>query len=64
MKYNVITYIGKTPGFTVKLNSRIYEFEWQKGVGIGRRSDEVNPEHAQKIAKWRDKKGKRIFILD
>lgn len=64
MKYNVITYIGKTPGFTVKLNSRTYEFEWQKGVGIGRRSDEINPEHAQKIAKWRDKRGKRIFILD
>lgn len=64
MKYNVITYIGKTPGFTVKLKSRIYEFEWQKGVGIGRRPDEVNPEHAQKIAKWRDKRGKRIFTLD
>ena len=32
MKYNVITYIGKTPGFSVKLGKEVYEFEWQKGV--------------------------------
>jgi hypothetical protein len=64
MKYNVITYIGKTPGFTVKLGKFLYEFEWQKGVGIGSRSNEIRPDHAIKISKWRDRKGKKIFVLE
>jgi hypothetical protein len=41
-----------------------YEFEWQKGVGIGRRSDEIKLDHAVKISKWRDRKGKKIFVLE
>jgi hypothetical protein len=64
MKYNVITYIGKTPGFSVKIGKEVYEFEWQKGVGIGRRSDEIKVDHAIKISKWRDRKGKKIFVLE
>jgi hypothetical protein len=64
MKYNVITYIGKTPGFIVKLDNEIYEFEWQKGLGIGGRSGEIKPEHAEKISRWRDRRGKRMFALD
>lgn len=64
MKYNTITYIGKTPGYTVKFGKKTYEFEWQKGLGIGKRNDEINPEHAKKIAKWRDKRGKKIFFLE
>lgn len=64
MKYTTITYIGKTPGYTVRIGSRIYDFEWQKALGIGKRQDEVNPEHVKKIAKWRDKRGKKIFFLE
>jgi hypothetical protein len=64
MKYTVITYIGKTPGYAVKLGKDLYDFEWQKGVGIGRRSDEIKLDHAVKISKWRDRKGKKIFVLE
>lgn len=64
MKYTTITYIGKTDGYTVKMGPKIYEFEWQKGLGIGRKQDEVNPDHVKKIAKWRDKRGKKIFFLE
>jgi hypothetical protein len=64
MKYNVITYIGKTSGFTVKLGKDVYDFEWQKGRGIGNRSDEIKTDHAIKISKWRDRKGKKIFVLE
>ena len=64
MKYTTITYIGKAEGYTVKMGAKSYEFEWQKGLGIGNKKEEVSPFHVQKIAKWRDKKGKRIFILE
>lgn len=64
MKYTTITYIGKTPGYTVKMGRKIYEFEWQKGLGIGRRGDEIDPDVVKKIAKWRDKRGKKIFFLE
>lgn len=64
MEYTTITYIGKTPGYTVRIENKIYEFEWNKGIGIGKRNDEIRPDHMKKIAKWRDKKGKKIFVLE
>lgn len=65
MKYTTITYIGKSGnGYVAKVGSTIYEFEWQKSLGIGRRQDEIHPDHAKKIAKWRDRRGKRIFVLE
>ena len=64
MKYTTITYVGKTPGYIVKIGNRTYDFEWNKGLAIGRRQDEIHPDHMKKIAKWRDKRGKRIFILE
>lgn len=65
MSYTTITYIGKSGnGFIARIGRIPYEFEYQKGVGIGRRQDEIRPEHAKKIAKWRDKRGKRIFVLE
>lgn len=48
----------------MKLGKDVYEFEWQKGIGIGRRSDEIKLDHAIKISKWRDRKGKKIFVLE
>jgi hypothetical protein len=65
MRYTTITYIGKAgDGYIARVGSTFYEFEWQKSLGIGRRQGEINPEHAKKIAKWRDKRGKRIFVLE
>ena len=64
MDYTTITYIGKTPGYVVKIENKVYDFEWNKSLGIGTRLGEVHPKHTKKIAKWRDKRGKRIFILE
>ena len=64
MDYVTITYIGKNSGFIAKVESRLYEFEWNKGLGIGNRLGEVRPDHAKKIAKWRDKRGKKIFVCE
>jgi len=64
MEYTTITYVGKLPGYTVRIGKNIYEFEWNKGLGIGKRNDEIRLDHVKKIAKWRDKKGKRIFVLE
>jgi len=62
--YRAITYIGKTPGILVKVNKKIYEFEWQKSLGIGGRSDEVDIDSALKLSKRKDKRGKKIFKLE
>lgn len=64
MSYTSITYIGKESGFNVKIGDKIYEFEWMKGLGVGRRKGEVDDQIAEKIAKWRDKKGRKIFRLE
>lgn len=65
MNYTTITYVGKSgDGFFARVGKIVYEFEWQKGVAIGRKSGEIHPDHVKKIAKWRDKKGKRIFVLE
>lgn len=62
--YRAITYIGKTPGILVKVNKKIYEFEWQKSLGVGGRSDEVDIDSALKLSKRKDKRGKKIFKLE
>lgn len=64
MRYTTITYIGRNPGYIVRFGKTVYEFEWNKSLGIGSRKEEIHPEHVQKIAKWRDKKGKKIFVLE
>lgn len=64
MDYTTITYIGKNTIYNVKIGKKSYEFEWNKSLGVGRRQGEVHPEHIKKIAKWRDKKGKKIFVLE
>jgi hypothetical protein len=62
--YRAITYIGKGSGKVVRFKNKVYEFEWQKSLGIGNRSDEVEFDHAMKIAKRKTKKGKKLFILE
>jgi len=63
-RYTSITYVGKTSGFVARVGTVAHEFEWQGSVGVGNRKDEVPLEHAIKIARWRDKRGKRLFILE
>ena len=63
-RYTSITYVGKTSGFIARVGSAAYEFEWQGSLGVGNRKDEVPLEHATKIARWRDKRGKRLFSLE
>jgi len=46
------------------MKGRIYDFEWRKSVGIGNRKDEVELAHAKRLASWKDKRGKKIFILE
>jgi hypothetical protein len=62
--HRAITYVGKNPGITVRVNKRFFEFEWQKSLGIGSRQDEVDIQSALKLAKKRDKKGRKIFRLE
>lgn len=64
MQYTTITYVGRNPGYIVRIGKNTYDFEWNKGLGIGTRGGEIRPDHVKKIAKWRDKKGKRIFTLE
>ena len=64
MVYTTITYIGKESGYEVKISGKVYSFEWMKGLGIGKRENEVNIDDSKKIAQWRDKKGRKIFRLD
>jgi hypothetical protein len=64
MKYTTITYVGRNSGYIAKVGKITYEFEWNKSLGIGGRNEEVRLEHVHKIAKWRDKKGKKIFVLE
>lgn len=59
-----ITYVGRSPLKIVRFGKKSYEFEWQKSLGIGSRFDEVEFDHAKKLAKWRDKKGRKIFIIE
>ena len=63
--YNAITYVGtgKKSGVIVKMGKRQYEFEWQKSLGIGRATHEVNEKHAVKLSKWREG-GKKMFYLE
>lgn len=63
--YRAITYIGngKKSGIVVRMGKRTYEFEWQKSLGIGRATHEVEEKHAKTLSRWKDN-GKRMFILE
>lgn len=61
---NAITYIGPGRGKLVRIKNRTYDFEWQKSVGIGNRQDEVEFAHAQRLQRWKTKRGKKIFRIE
>jgi hypothetical protein len=62
--YTAITYVGKTPGIVVRINKKFYEFEWQKSLGVGGRSGEIDIDSALKLSQRRDRRGKKIFKLE
>jgi hypothetical protein len=64
VRYTSITYVGKTSGFVARVGGSTHEFEWQNSRGVGSRKDEVPLEHAIKISRWRDKRGKCLFTLE
>jgi hypothetical protein len=64
IRYTSITYVGKTSGYIARVGDATYEFEWQNSIGVGNRKEEVPLEHAIKISRWRDKRGKCLFTLE
>jgi hypothetical protein len=64
IRYTAITYVGKTPGFTARIGKAQYTFEWQNALGVGGRRGEVPVEHAKKLSRWRDRRGKCLFTLE
>lgn len=64
MELKAITYIGRSPGFTARVENRVYDFEWQKSLGIGKKRDEVEFKHASILSKWKDRSGKKMFIIE
>lgn len=63
--YRAITYVGtgKKSGIIVRMGKQIYDFEWQKSLGIGNATNEVLLKHAITLAKWKEG-GKRMFFLE
>lgn len=59
-----ITYIGKNSGFSTRVGKATYEFEWQKSLPVGRGRDEIHPDHAQKMGRWKDRRGKKLFFIE
>lgn len=59
-----ITYVGKLPGFKVTCGDKTYDFEWRKAQGVGTRADEVNPRDLERLSKMRDRRGKKLFLLE
>jgi len=64
MELKAITYVGKNPGFIAKIGKIMYEFEWQKSLGVSNHSDDVRPQHAAVLSKWRDRRGRKMFIIE
>jgi hypothetical protein len=64
MELKAITYVGKNPGFMAKIGKKIYDFEWQKSLGIGRGTSEVDPKHAAILSRWRDRGGRKMFVIE
>ena len=64
MELIAITFTGKPSGYIAKVGRKIYEIERNKSLGVGGRKDEVKPEHAVILSRWKDRRGKKIFFLE
>jgi hypothetical protein len=52
------------PGISVKVNKKNFEFEWQKSIGIGSGTDEIDFDSALKLSRRKNKKGRKLFKLE
>lgn len=59
-----ITYIGKKTGIIANFGKATYDFEWQKSLGIGNRKEEVRPDHARSLSRWKDRRGRKMFRIE
>jgi hypothetical protein len=64
MIYTVITYIGTESDYVAKIRKKVFYFEWQNGLGVGKGKDEVPEDMAVSMSNWRDKRGRRLFTLE
>lgn len=62
--YKAITYVGDRDTQCIKFNNSVYNFEWQKSLGIGSRNGEVHLTHAVLLSYSQDSNGKKVFILE
>lgn len=59
-----ITYVGRAPEYVAKIKKKIYVFEWNKSVGIGKRKGEIGAWEATILAKRKDSKGRKLFVIE
>jgi hypothetical protein len=64
MRYTAITYVGTESDYIAKIKKKVFYFEWQNSLGVGKGKDEVPEDMAVSLANWRDKQGQRLFTLE
>ena len=64
MRYTAITYIGTESDYIAKIRKKVFYFEWQNSLGVGKGRDEVPEDMAVSMSNWRDKQGQRLFTLE
>lgn len=64
MVYTAITYIGTESDYVAKIKTKVFYFEWQNSLGVGKGKDEVPEEIAVSLSNWRDSKGRHLFTLE
>ena len=64
MRYTAITYIGTESDYIAKIKKKVFYFEWQNGLGVGKGKDEVPEEIAVSLSNWRDSMGRHLFTLE
>ena len=64
MRYTAITYVGTESDYIAKIKKKVFYFEWQNSLGVGKGRDEVPEDMAVGMSNWRDKQGRRLFTLE
>ena len=64
MRYTAITYVGTESDYVAKIRKKVFYFEWQNRLGVGKGRDEVPEDMAVSMSNWRDKQGRRLFTLE
>ena len=64
MRYTAITYVGTESDYVAKIRKKVFYFEWQNSLGVGKGRGEVPEEIAVSLSNWRDSKGRHLFTLE